>query len=295
MSIHANKPLEGRVALVAGATRGAGRAIAIKLGEAGATVYVTGRSTRGNPSPMKRPETIEETAELVTARGGFGIHHAVDHTEESQVKMLFERISDEQKGRLDILVNDVWGGEMLVHWGTGFWESPLADGLLLQKQAVHSHMITSYYAAPLMVKRKRGLIVEVTDGVGYHYRGNLYHSLAKIGVSHLAQAMASDLKPHGVAAVSVTPGFLRSEEMLEHFGVTEENWQEAGKKDIHFLQSETPFFVGQAIASLAADPRVMDKTGQLLSSWGLSDDYGFADEDGRRPHWGRYAEEQGFS
>ncbi|WP_282940177.1 SDR family oxidoreductase [Paenibacillus sp. RC67] len=295
MHTNENKPLEGRIAVVAGATRGAGRAIAMKLGEAGATVYVTGRSTRGNPSPMRRPETIEETAELVTARGGLGIYQRVDHTEESQVKALFERIADEQNGRLDLLVNDVWGGESLVQWGTGFWESSLADGLFLQRQAVHSHLITSYYGAPLMVKRKQGLIIEVTDGVGYHYRGNLYYSLAKIGVSHLAQAMAAELKPHGIAAVSVTPGFLRSEEMLEHFGVTEENWQEAGKKDVHFLQSETPYFVGQAIASLAADPNVLDKTGQLLSSWGLSDEYGFVDADGRRPHWGRYAEEQGFN
>lgn len=290
----ANKTLEGKIAVVAGATRGAGRAIAIKLGEAGATVYVTGRSVRGSPSPLARPETIEETAELVTAAGGTGIHVRVDHTDEAQVKTLFERIRDEREGRLDILVNDVWGGEKYVVWGRSFWEASLSDGLFLQKQAVHSHMITSYYAAPLMVERKQGLIVEITDGVGYHYRGHLYYSLAKIGVSHLAQAMSADLKPHGVAAVSVTPGFLRSEEMLEHFGVTEANWQDAAAKEIHFLQSETPFFVGQAVAMLAADPNVMEKSGQLLSSWGLSDEYGFADADGRRPHWGRYAEEQGL-
>lgn len=145
-----------------------------------------------------------------------------------------------------------------------------------------------------MVRRKRGLIVEITDGVGYHYRGSLFYSMVKTGVSHLAQAMAEDLRPHGVAAVSVTPGFLRSEEMLDHFGVTEANWRDAAEQDVHFLQSETPFFVGQAIASLAADPGIMAKSGQLLSSWGLSDEYGFTDVDGRRPHWGRYAEQQGL-
>jgi NAD(P)-dependent dehydrogenase (short-subunit alcohol dehydrogenase family) len=289
-----NKSLKGKIAVVAGATRGAGRAIAVKLGEAGATVYVTGRSIRGNPSPLGRPETIEETAEKVSAAGGTGIHVRVDHTDEAQVKALFEQIEEEQEGQLDLLVNDVWGGEKYIAWGKGFWEASLQDGLYLQRQAVHSHMITSYYAAPLMVRRKRGLIVEVTDGVGYHYRGQLYYSMVKIGVSHLAQAMAADLKPNGVAAVAVTPGFLRSEEMLEHFGVTEANWTDASAKDIHFLQSETPFFVGQAVASLAADPNVLEKSGQLLSSWGLSDEYGFADVDGRRPHWGRYAEEQGF-
>ena len=289
-----NKPLDGKIAVVAGATRGAGRAIAIKLGEAGATVYATGRSVRGNPSPLGRPETIEETAEKVTAAGGTGIHVRVDHTDEAQVKRLFERIRDEQNGQLDIVVNDVWGGEKYVEWGKGFWEASLDNGLFLHRQAVHSHMITSYYAAPIMVERKQGLIVEITDGVGYHYRGNLYYSMAKIGVSHLAQAMASDLKPYGVTALSVTPGFLRSEEMLEHFGVTEENWRDAAAKEIHFLQSETPFFVGQAVAALASDPDVMQKSGQLLSSWGLSDEYGFADVDGRQPHWGRYAEEQGL-
>lgn len=289
-----NQPLKGKIAVVAGGTRGAGRAIAVKLGEAGATVYVTGRSVRGTPSPLGRPETIEETAALVDAAGGQGIPVRVDHTDEDQVRALFERIRSEQDGRLDILVNDVWGGEKYVVWGQPFWEASLDIGLFLQRQAVHSHLITSYYAAPLMIHRQQGLIVEVTDGVGYHYRGHLYYSLAKIGVTHLAQAMAAELKPHGVAAVSITPGFLRSEEMLDHFGVTESNWQDAAGKDIHFLQSETPYFVGQAVASLAADPNVLQKSGQLLSSWTLSEEYGFADVDGRRPNWGRYAAEQGL-
>lgn len=288
------KPLAGKVAVVAGATRGAGRAIAIALGEAGAIVYGTGRSVRGKPSDIGRSETIEETAELVTARGGRGIAVQVDHTVEAEVQALFRKVQEEQDGRLDILVNDVWGGESLTEWGTPFWEGSLDKALLMQRRAVHSHMITSYYGAPLMVRRKSGLIVEITDGFDYRYRGNLPYSLAKISVIHLAEAQAKELRPHGVAAVSVTPGFLRSEEMLDHFGVTENNWREAVKQEPHFIMSETPHFVGKGIAALAADPDVMSRSGQILSSWGLSDDYDIADVDGRRPHWGRYADEQGF-
>jgi len=288
------KPLAGKVAVVAGATRGAGRAIAIALGEAGATVYGTGRSVRGKPSDIGRSETIEETAELVTARGGRGIAVQVDHTVEAEVQALFRKVQEEQDGRLDILVNDVWGGESLTEWGTPFWEGSLDKALLMQRRAVHSHMITSYYGAPLMIRRKSGLIVEITDGFDYRYRGNLPYSLAKISVIHLAESQAKELRPHGVAAVSVTPGFLRSEEMLDHFGVTENNWREAVKQEPHFIMSETPHFVGKGIAALAADPDVMSRSGQILSSWGLSDDYDIADVDGRRPHWGRYADEQGF-
>ncbi|WP_123042354.1 SDR family oxidoreductase [Cohnella candidum] len=288
------RPLEGKVAVVAGATRGAGRAIAVELGAAGATVYCTGRSTRGNPSDLNRPETIEETAERIEVRGGKGIAVRVDYTVEEEVAALFRRVKEEQGGRLDILVNDVWGGEKLTAWGTPFWESSLADGLLMQRRAVHTHMIASYYAAPLMVERKSGLILEITDGFDYRYRGNLYYSLAKISAIHLAESMAAELKPHGVAAVSVTPGFLRSEEMLDHFGVTEQNWKEAVKLEPHFIMSETPAFVARGIAALAADPNVLQRTGGIFSSWGLSDDYGIIDADGNRPHWGRYAEEQGF-
>jgi NAD(P)-dependent dehydrogenase (short-subunit alcohol dehydrogenase family) len=262
------KPLAGKVAVVAGATRGAGRGIAAMLGEAGATVYVTGRSTRSGLSDMRRQETIEETAELVTARGRHGIAVKADHTVVAEVKDLFARVKREQDGRLDLLVNDVWGGDPLTEWGTAFWEHHLHNGLLMQERAVSSHMITSYYAAPLMVARKQGLIVEITDGVGYHYRGNLYYSLAKISAIHLAQAMAEDLRPHGVAAVAVTPGFLRSEAMLDHFGVTEENWREAGSKDPHFLQSETPVFIGRAVAALAVDPEYRSKSGST-ACWGL--------------------------
>ena len=286
--------LQGRVAVVAGATRGAGRAIAEMLGEAGATVYCTGRTTREGRSDVNRPETIEETAERVDRRGGRGIPVRTDHTDEEQVKGLFARVKAEQDGRLDVLVNDIWGGEHLTAWGSAFWESSLSDGLLMQERAVQAHMITSYYAAPLLVARRSGLIVEITDGFDYRYRGNLYYSLAKISVIHLAEAMAADLRPHGVAAVAVTPGFLRSEQMLDHFGVTADNWRDAAAQDPHFLQSETPYFVGRGVAALAADPGIMDKSGRAFTSWGLSDEFGYADIDGSRPHWGRYAAEQGF-
>ncbi|MBO9598690.1 MAG: SDR family NAD(P)-dependent oxidoreductase [Cohnella sp.] len=288
------KPLQGQVAVVAGATRGAGRAIAIMLGAAGATVYGTGRSVKGSPSDIGRRETIEETAELVTAQGGQGIAVRVDHTVPEQVEALFDRVREEQGGRLDILVNDVWGGEKLTEWGTPFWEGSLDKVLLMQQRAVHSHMITSYYAAPLLAARQRGLIIEITDGFDYRYRGNLPYSLAKISVIHLAEAQAAELRPHGVAAVAVTPGFLRSEEMLDHFKVTEDNWRDAGAQEPHFLQSETPFFVAKGIAALAADPDLMSKTGKVFTSWGLSDEYGIVDVDGRTPHWGRYAAEKGF-
>jgi NAD(P)-dependent dehydrogenase (short-subunit alcohol dehydrogenase family) len=288
------KPLEGKVAVVAGATRGAGRAIAMMLGAAGATVYGTGRSIRGNPSDIGRKETIEETAELVSKQGGQGIPVQVDHTVEEQVRALFERVNKEQNGRLDILVNDVWGGESLSEWGTPFWEGSLDKALLMQKRAVHSHMITSYYGAPLLIKRGEGLIVEITDGYDYRYRGNLPYSLAKISVIHLAEALAAELRPHGVAAIAVTPGFLRSEEMLDHFGVSENNWRDAAVKEPHILESETPFFIGRGLAALAADPDLLGKSGKTFTSWGLSDEYDIVDVDGRRPHWGKYAEKMGF-
>ncbi|MFC5470302.1 SDR family oxidoreductase [Cohnella suwonensis] len=288
------KPLEGKVAVVAGATRGAGRAIAEMLGAAGAVVYGTGRSVRGAPSDIGRRETIEETAERVTLAGGVGIAARVDHTEPEQVNALFERIEREQNGRLDILVNDVWGGEKLSEWGTPFWEGSLDKALTMQKRAVHSHMITSYYGAPLLARRRSGLIVEVTDGYDYRYRGNLPYSLAKVSAIHLAEAQAAELRPYGVAAVSVTPGFLRSEEMLDHFGVTEMNWREGGKKDVHFLQSETPYFLAKGLAALAADPALAEKSGKAFTSWGLSEAYGISDSDGSRPNWGKYAADNGF-
>ncbi|GGH39232.1 SDR family oxidoreductase [Paenibacillus segetis] len=289
------KPLQGKIAVVAGSTRGAGRGIAVMLGAAGATVYCTGRSVRGHRSDLDRPETIEETAEMVTAHGGVGIPVRTDHTVEKEVKALFDRVNEEQEGVLDILVNDIWGGESLTHWNTPFWEQPLQDALLMQERAVKTHLITSYYGAPMMVERKQGLIIEITDGETYNYRGNLYYSLAKISPIHLAAAMAEELRPHHVTALAVTPGFLRSEQMLEHFGVEEHNWRDAVQQEPHYIESETPYFVGQGIAALAADPNVFAKTGQVLTSWGLSDQYGFSDIDGRRPHWGNYAKKQGLS
>ncbi len=281
------QPLKDKVAVVAGATRGAGRGIAMMLGAAGATVYCTGRSVRGKLATGNRPETIDETAELVTAAGGAGIPVQVDHTIPDQVAALFTRVRDEQ-GRLDILVNDVWGGDPLTAWGKPFWEHSLHDGLLMQQRGVHSHLITSHSAAPLMIERGRGLIVEITDGDNFSYRGNLYYDLVKLSVIRLAYAMAEELRPHHITALAVTPGFLRSEAMLEHFGVTEATWQEGAKHDPHFIASETPFFIGRAVAALAADPNVAEKSGKVLSSWALSDEYGFTDIDGRRPHWGRY-------
>ncbi len=281
------KPLTDAIAVVAGATRGAGRAIAVALGEQGATVYCTGRSVRGNPSPMKRPETIDETAEFVHAAGGRGIAVRVDHTEEDQVAALFDRVKKEA-GRLDVLVNDVWGGETMVVWGKPFWETDLDRGFALIRQAVFSHLITAKHGAPLMIERRRGLIVEVTDGDTLTYRGSAIYDLVKTTVIRLAYIFSEELRPHRVAAVAVTPGFLRSEEMLDHFGVTEANWREAGKKDKYFLGSETPLLVGRGIAALAADPKVFQRTGAVLSSWQLMHEYGVEDADGQRPDWGTF-------
>jgi NAD(P)-dependent dehydrogenase (short-subunit alcohol dehydrogenase family) len=283
------KLLAGKIALVAGATRGAGRGIACMLGEAGATVYCTGRSVRGAlASGSNRPETIEETAEMVTSYGGVGIALRVDHSDPAQVEALFARVRAEQAGQLDILVNDVWGGDELSEWGTPFWELSLEKGFLMQRRAVDTHIITARHGAPLMVARKRGLLVEITDGDQPTYRGNLFYDLAKSSVIRLAYGMAEELRPHGVTALAVTPGFLRSEAMLDHFGVGEANWQEGAKQDPHFIASETPYFVGRAVAALAADPNVAEKAGRVYASWTLADEYGFQDIDGRQPHWGRY-------
>lgn len=283
------QPLANQVAVVAGATRGAGRGIACMLGAAGATVYCTGRSSRSRPNPA-RPETIEESAELVTAHGGRGHAVQTDHTDEAQVQALFARVQREQ-GRLDILVNDIWGGDDLTEWGRPFWELTWANGRLLLERAIHTHIITSRHGVPLMLPHGRGLIVEITDGDTYDYRGNLFYDLAKTGAMRLAHAMARDLRGTGITAVALTPGFLRSEAMLDHFGVTEANWQDAVRQDPHFIASETPFFVGRALAALAADPQRHTKAGQALSSWGLAREYGFTDVDGRRPDWGRYFED----
>ncbi len=285
------RSLEGQVAVVAGATRGAGRGIACMLGQAGATVYCTGRSVRGNPSVIGRLETIEETAEMVTAHGGVGIWAQVDHTQMEQVKALFERVSIEQGGRLDILVNDISGdwhlelGQLAGKEECLFWRYPLEEGLVAQQEGVHSHMITSYYAAPLMIARRKGLIVEINDGnfIGYNNCG-LYYSLTKNSAILLAYFMSVELREHNVAAVALTPGYLRSEVMLEKkFGVGEENWQDAINQDPDFANSETPFYVGRAVVALASDPDVIKKTGRALSAGWLARDYGFTDVDGRQP------------
>ena len=284
------QPLRGKIAVVAGATRGAGRGIASMLGEAGATVYCTGRSTRGNlASGSDRTETIDETAEMVTAYGGKGIAVRVDHSVPAEVEAFFARVKEEQ-GRLDLLVNDVWGGEKLIEWKP-FWERSLEKGLRMLRQAIDTHIITARYAAPLMIEQKSGLIIEITDGDTMNYRGEVIYDLVKTAVIRLAYGMNQDLKPHGVVALAVTPGFLRSEEMLDHFGVTKENWKDATKIEPHFIASETPYFVGRAVAALAADPNVAQKAGKVYASWTLSDEYGFSDIDGSQPHWGRYFEE----
>jgi NAD(P)-dependent dehydrogenase (short-subunit alcohol dehydrogenase family) len=284
----AGKPLTGRVAVVAGATRGAGRGIARALGDAGATVYCTGRSVRGEPSPYKRPETIDETAEMITAAGGTAIAMRVDHTDESQVEALFARVQREQK-RLDILVNSVAGEDPRMGGWESFWKSDLSyltEGL---RQAVVSHLITAKHAVPIMLKRKRGLIVEVTEGdFLISGSGNVMRDLAKSGHKSLAMTFADSLRSRRIAAVAITPGFLRSEMMLQHFGVTEATWRNAGKKDPNFLHSESPLFVGRAVAALAQDPNVLARSGDVYASWDLAHDYGFTDADGSRPDWGAH-------
>lgn len=294
------KMLQGKIALVAGATRGAGRGIAVALGESGATVYCTGRSSRqGQPATPGRPETIEETAELVTAAGGHGIAVRVDHTEPSEVKKLVATIKRRHRG-LDILVNDVWGGDPLTEWGKAFWTVNLDNGLRMLKQAIHSHIITSHYAVPLMLGRSGGIIFEITDGDAFYYRGNLFYDLVKISVIRLAFAMARELRKRDIVSVALTPGFLRSESVLEHFGVSEANWKEAGKRKgknsadqndapSDFMMSESPRYIGRAVVALAADPKVKKKSGRVFSSWALAREYGFTDLDGTRPHWGYYA------
>lgn len=277
--------LRNKVALVAGATRGAGRGIAIELGAAGATVYCTGRSVRGNTTG--RSETINETAELVTKAGGQGIAVQVDHTKPAEVKALIGRIDKEQNGQLDIVVNDIWGGDELTQWHTSFWEHDLTKGLTMLERAITTHIITSHFAVPLLVKRKSGIIFEITDGKTYDYRGSFFYDLVKTAVMRMAKTMAIELKSYNVAAIAVTPGFLRSEAMLEGFGVTEANWQEGAKKDKLFAFSETPHYIGRAVATLAADSKIMDKTGQTFATWDLAEEYNFTDLDGAQPHWQR--------
>lgn len=278
--------LEGKVALVAGATRGAGRGIAVELGAAGATVYVTGRTTRTQQSEYKRPETIEETAELVTAAGGTGIAVQVDHLIPEQVEALIKRISAEQ-GRLDILVNDIWGGETLFEWNKAVWEHNLENGLRILRLGIDTHLITAHYALPLLIERPGGLHIEMTDGTAEynadHYRLSPFYDLAKVAANRMGWAHAKDLAKHGATSVSLTPGWLRSEMMLDAFEVTEANWRDATRAQPHFVISESPRFVGRAVAALAADPDRARWNGQSLSSGQLAKIYGFTDLDGSRP------------
>ena len=285
------KPLTGQVALVAGATRGAGRAIAVSLALAGATVYATGRSVRGHPATAGRPETVDETAEMIRSYGGRAYPVRVDHTEEAEVRRLVERIARREHGRLDILVNDIWGGEALTEWGKPPWTMSYPKGRTMIERAVFSHILTSRYAVPLMVKRERGLLVEVTDGDHQQYRGSFYYDLVKTSVIRLALAHHEEFVEAGLSrmsAIAVTPGFLRSEYMLDQFGVTEENWRDAIATSGHrrFAASETPYFLGRAVVALAADPHVHSKSGKVYGSWTLAKEYRFNDRNGTRPDWG---------
>ncbi|MBI4819104.1 MAG: SDR family oxidoreductase [Deltaproteobacteria bacterium] len=277
-------PLSGKVAVVAGATRGAGRGIAAALGEAGATVYCTGRSVAGAPGMKNRSETIDQTADIVTARGGRGIAVRVDHTVPGEVATLFERV-----GELDFLVNDIWGGDDLIEWGKRLWETKLEDGLTLIDRAIKTHVITSYYALPRV--RTGGVVFEITDGDAFFYRGHFFYDLVKTTVIRMAFALSQELKERNVTALAVTPGFLRSEWMLDHFGVTEANWRDAAVKVKEFISSETPLFVGRCVAALAADPNVRRKNGRVYASWDLAEEYGVTDSDGSRPHFVRWVEE----
>jgi NAD(P)-dependent dehydrogenase (short-subunit alcohol dehydrogenase family) len=287
-------PLEGKVALVAGGTRGAGRGTAIALGEAGATVYATGRSTRGRRSEVDRPETIEDTAELVTAAGGEGIAVRVDHLEPAEVAGLVERIDAEQ-GRLDVLVNDIWGSEHLFEFDKPVWEQDLGNGLRLLRLAIETHLVTSHHALPLLVRDPGGLVVEMTDGTAEynatHFRNSIFYDLAKTSVTRMAWGLSKELEPHGGTAVALTPGWLRSEGMLDIYRVREENWRDATERVPHFCISESPRFVGRAVAALAGDPDRARWNGESLSSGGLAQVYGFTDLDGTRPDCWRYMDE----
>jgi NAD(P)-dependent dehydrogenase (short-subunit alcohol dehydrogenase family) len=293
--------LRGRVAVVAGATRGAGRGIAAALGEAGATVVCTGRSTKTNRSEYNRAETIEETAELVTNLGGTGIAVAVDHLDAAQVKSLAELIRKDH-GHIDVLVNDIWGGELLTggpaQWNTPIWELNLDNGLRMLRLAIDTHLITSHHLLPLLIDRPGGLLVEVTDGTtdynASRYRISVFYDLAKVAVNRLAFSQGHELEPHGATAVAMTPGWLRSEMMLDNFGVSEENWRDSINRTgqpaapADFALSESPRYVGRAIAALAADANRARWNGKSVNSGQLAQEYGFTDLDGSRPDIWRY-------
>jgi NAD(P)-dependent dehydrogenase (short-subunit alcohol dehydrogenase family) len=289
-----SQALKGKVALVAGATCGAGRGIAVELGAAGATVYLTGRTTRTQRSELNRPETIEETAELVQQAGGRGIAVQVDHLDPAQVQALVARIEREQS-RLDVLINDVWGADSLIEWNVPVWKHSLERGLRMLRLAIDTHIITSHFALPLLIQQPGGLVVEMTDGTAEYnqanYRLSLFYDLAKTSVVRMAWALAQELRPHQCTAVALTPGWLRSEMMLETYGVSEANWRDAAVKQPHFVIAESPRYVGRAVAHLAGDPEVARWSGQSLSSGQLAKVYGFTDLDGSQPEAWRYVPE----
>lgn len=285
-----NRSLKGKVALVVGATRGAGRGIAVELGAAGATVYCTGRSVRGRPSDYNRPETIEETAALVTDAGGVGRFIQVDYLEPHQVEASVNQI-EKEAGQLDILVNDI-GGEGHVEWGKPLWEQPLEAGLQTLRMGIDTHIISSHYALPLLVKSRGGLLVEVTDGTEEYnrnrYRTSFFYYLAKSSISRVAWALSKELEPYGCAALALTPGWLRSEVMLDIYGVSEANWRDVIEREPDFELSESPRYVGRAVAYLAADKGVSRLSGQSFTSGELAKVYGFADLDGSQPDFWKY-------
>jgi NAD(P)-dependent dehydrogenase (short-subunit alcohol dehydrogenase family) len=288
----AETALAGKVALVAGATRGAGRAIAVELARVGATVYATGRSSRAGRSEIDRPETIEETGALIAATGGQGIALRVDHLELDQVRGLVQRIESDH-GRLDVLVNDIFGGDRYAQFGSTLWEHDLPGGLRMLRMGIDTHAITSHYALPLLILRPGGLVIEMTDGtaeynVAYRHQVGFYYDLVKAAVQRMTIAQAHELAPHGGIAVAVTPGWMRSEAMLDIFGVTEENWRDATESEPHFCISESPTYVGRAVAALAADPDVARWSGQVVSSGQLARIYSFTDTDGTQPDCWRY-------
>ena len=288
-----SQPLSGKVALVAGATRGAGRAFAVELAAAGATVYATGRSNEDRRSEMDRPETIEGTANLAAEAGGKAVPVVCDHLDPSQVRALVSRIESEQ-GRLDILVNNIWGGDHLTGWDAKLWEHDLDAGLRILRLAIDTHIITSHAAIPLLIKEPGGLVIEVTDGdaeFNADYRGTFFYDLAKVTPHRMALALARELADHEATAVSLSPGWLRSEAMLEHFGVAEDNWRDGTAKDPHFCISETPHYVARAAVALAADPDKARFNGQSLASWDLGPAYDVTDLDGTQPHMLKYFRE----
>ncbi|MGW1375476.1 SDR family oxidoreductase [Streptomyces sp. NPDC002446] len=290
------RTLDGKVALVAGATRGAGRAIAVELARAGAFVHATGRSSRtAGRSEINRPETIEETGDLIAAAGGSGTALRVDHLDSEQVSDLIQRI-DRDHGRLDLLVNDIFGGDRYAQFGTTLWEHDLAGGLRILRMGIDTHAITSHHALPLLIRRPGGLVIEMTDGTAeyntaYRHHEGFYYDLVKAAVQRMTLAQSHELAPHHCSAVAVTPGWLRSEHMLEAFGVTEDNWRDATADVPHFCISESPAYVARAVTALAADPDVACWNGKVVSSGQLAPLYGFTDTDGTRPDCWRYLDE----